>query len=374
MAKKSYVGINEVARKNKKGYIGINNVARKIKKAYVGIGGVARPCWSGGVPTYYGAITSLSNSRYGAIGGSLDNYALIIGGMDNTSVEAYDKNLTKSIAPDLGYEFFDPGRCGVSCVTNGRVLITNLYTIDNFNHKDRTLKVIVYDGSLTKFTATNITINTPHTGGVEVGDYAVFAGGGVINAYDKSLTQTISENTVYQELSSAKVKNEYGIFRGTNSIGNKLRIVALNTSLTEIEMTTNVTDTAQGVRGVNNENYALFGFGYASTFKQNVECYNDNLTLINAEDLVKRAAWRDGVQFGEHAIFAGGSNDTRTYYGAVNSVEMYDGDLTKTTLTDLSKHRMYMGAATVGNFAVFAGGCLNNSTRTSKYVDAYVLA
>ena len=42
MAKKAYVGINNVARKVSKMYVGVNGVARKVKKAYVGVNGVAR--------------------------------------------------------------------------------------------------------------------------------------------------------------------------------------------------------------------------------------------------------------------------------------------------------------------------------------------
>lgn len=42
MAKKTYVGVNNVARKVSKMYVGVNGVARKVKKAYVGVNGVAQ--------------------------------------------------------------------------------------------------------------------------------------------------------------------------------------------------------------------------------------------------------------------------------------------------------------------------------------------
>ena len=42
MAKKVYVGVNNVARKVKKMYIGIDGKARRVKKAYIGVNGVAR--------------------------------------------------------------------------------------------------------------------------------------------------------------------------------------------------------------------------------------------------------------------------------------------------------------------------------------------
>lgn len=51
MAKKSYIGVGNVAHNVKKMYIGVDGVARKVKKAYIGVNGVARLCWSG--ETFY---------------------------------------------------------------------------------------------------------------------------------------------------------------------------------------------------------------------------------------------------------------------------------------------------------------------------------
>lgn len=62
MAKRIYIGVNNVARKIKKGYIGVDGIARKIKKGYIGVGGVARPFWTGGEVVYYGT-DSFPDSR-----------------------------------------------------------------------------------------------------------------------------------------------------------------------------------------------------------------------------------------------------------------------------------------------------------------------
>lgn len=48
MAKESYVGIDNVARKVKSLYIGVDGVARKVKKAYIGVDGIAREWYSSG--------------------------------------------------------------------------------------------------------------------------------------------------------------------------------------------------------------------------------------------------------------------------------------------------------------------------------------
>ena len=95
MAKKAYIGVNNVARKIKKGYIGVNGVARKIKKAYIGVDGVARPCWGGGWPEYYGVapnLTGSSSRRLGYIAAAhVGNYAIFSGGN-------YDSNAGDGVA------------------------------------------------------------------------------------------------------------------------------------------------------------------------------------------------------------------------------------------------------------------------------------
>ena len=100
MAKKTYIGVDGVARKIKKGFIGIDDFARKIKKAYIGIGGVARPFWSGGELSYYGNITELSVSRSSLAATTVGDYALFGGGNNGSTyydtVDAYDKMLTRT--------------------------------------------------------------------------------------------------------------------------------------------------------------------------------------------------------------------------------------------------------------------------------------
>lgn len=62
MAKKTYVGVNNIARNVSKMYVGVNGHAKKIKKAYVGVNGVARQFWSGGYKTMT-VIIDQSNSN-----------------------------------------------------------------------------------------------------------------------------------------------------------------------------------------------------------------------------------------------------------------------------------------------------------------------
>lgn len=62
MAKVSYVGASDKARRVKKLFVGIDGKARKVKKAYVGIGGVARLFFSSGVQA--GAYSILNSSNF----------------------------------------------------------------------------------------------------------------------------------------------------------------------------------------------------------------------------------------------------------------------------------------------------------------------
>ena len=101
MAKKVYIGVDDVARKVKKMYLGVHGKARKIKKGYIGIGGVARPFWTGGELAYYGTITALSKARCDLAATSVGNYALFGGGY-------YDRYLSIEntfIKSAFAYEF-----------------------------------------------------------------------------------------------------------------------------------------------------------------------------------------------------------------------------------------------------------------------------
>ena len=50
MAKKVYVGVNNIAKNVSKMYVGVNNVAKKVTKGYVGVNGVAKQFYQGDSP------------------------------------------------------------------------------------------------------------------------------------------------------------------------------------------------------------------------------------------------------------------------------------------------------------------------------------
>ena len=88
MAKKTYIGVNNVARQVKKVYIGVNGVARKVKKIYIGVANIARQVFGGGGElSYYGTATPLSEARSNLAATSVGDYALFGGGSNSSNAD-----------------------------------------------------------------------------------------------------------------------------------------------------------------------------------------------------------------------------------------------------------------------------------------------
>ena len=87
MAKKTYIGVNNVARQVKKVYIGVNGVARKVKKIYIGVANIARQVFGGGESSYYGTATPLSEARSNLAATSVGDYALFGGGSNSSNAD-----------------------------------------------------------------------------------------------------------------------------------------------------------------------------------------------------------------------------------------------------------------------------------------------
>ena len=100
MSKKSYFGVNGVARNVKSWPVGIGNVARKAKSGYFGVGGVARQFLSGVDPVLnnndWATIRAVSDASQGANYWSVgDTKTITINGavgnttFSNLSVDAF---------------------------------------------------------------------------------------------------------------------------------------------------------------------------------------------------------------------------------------------------------------------------------------------
>lgn len=287
MAKKAYIGVDGTARRINKMYLGVDDTARKVKKGYIGVGGVARPFFSAEKKLeYYGTLESLSEYSYELSGASVGDYALFAGGLTRgdypARVYAYNSSLVQSFAPD----------------------ITFLYS------------------SYSSYS------NTKYRGGLasaSVGDYALFAGGGVysaypcfqdVNAYNSSLVRSIPDKAV----------------------------------------------ACKYLAGASVGNYALFAGGYGST--KTLEAYDSSLVKIITSSLSQNHYCLASASTPDFAVFAGGKSNTNTYSKVV---EAFDSSLVRTNPTELTNARDAFAGASIGNYVIFAGG------RNIVTVEAYVV-
>ena len=387
MAKKAYIGVNNVAHKIKKGYIGIDGVARKIKKAYIGIGGVARPCWSGGELAYYGTITNLRKGAYSLTATTIGNYALFAGGYGwnddirgavNT-VTAYNKTLTRS----------SPSNLNIASSDLASTIVGDYAIIGGGDSKT----VTSYSTSLTKGTPEQLNSSTswaPYDcSATKIGNYALFAGGGAeymnkdVTSYDASLTKgTPTALTVARCRMSATSIGNYALFVGGITSSGVNTVDAYDTSLTKSTPTV-LSYRRFDAAATSVGNYALIGGGhnngtsYGNYGHQNtVEVYNTSLTLSAATNLQIGRDNLAATTVGEYAIFAGGQMGSSSQkYDISSHVDVYNASLTRTIGTSLSNARKFLAATSIGDYALFGGGFYGSSSDAySADVDVYVVA
>ena len=354
MAKRAYLGIDGMARKIKRGYIGVNEAARKIKKAYIGVGGVARPCWSGGEVTYYGTITPLSAAREISTAVTVGGYALFpagttmnaVGSPTWATVDTYDRNLTKGLAPDVSNA---RGNYAAASVGNHALIVGGYSKGSTFNTVD------IYDESLTHTTTTISSAASGNRGCCSTQNHAFFLFGKSSSyqsyAYDENLTRTsiTSHNCQYNEGGMA-VAGDYAIYTEGSvayAYGNTLTrkaVTALSVSRQYVSL------------GAATKNHALFAGGaseWGAESVATVDTYDADLTKGTADDLSSARSWHGGVNLFGNALLVGGSDSEITaFYG---QVDVYDEELVHKTLTSITPTGNFSGTV-VGDFAIFAGG------------------
>ena len=407
MAKGAYIG-NARARKLTKAYIGVNGVARKIKKGYIGVNGVARMCFGGGDKlAYYGSsqsyntgvgstIVRIMYARESPAATTYDwgngEYAIIDGSRNNGTtpiIDLYDESLvyttTNSIsgARDTLYPV---------AVSVGNTALFTKY--------DGT--VAAYGVSATGSMVESLSVSRMYPGATTIGDYALFAGGGidfnkssgtlydVVDAYDKSLTRTTATSlSIARAGLAATTIGDYALFAGgkievssSGVSGNK--VDCYDKSLTRLNSTVSLYRPRHALNATTVGDYAIFAGGQytydlpdRSFLFSTVEAYNKSLTRTIAEDMIEGRAYLSSTTLGNYAIFAGGKgfvagpNERTTE--AKNTVDAYDKSLTRTTQEGICIARSGSAATTVGDYALFAGGANPSDNLAMSAVDAYTL-
>lgn len=385
MAKRAYIGVDNVARKIKKGYIGVDGVARKIKKAYIGIGGVARPCWSSGVLERYGNITPLSDTVYHLGAASVGNYALFAGGItyaDGTKsqVDAYSKSLTRT-SPSDGLSR------ARSHIVGGSVGNYALLAGGVFGNASSTTTVEAYDVNLTKTVPEALSYARKWHSSARAGNYLVIHGGAnatVADGYDNSLSRyTIEVPSNYKKVeycSSASIGN-YALFGGGRVIGTSTNIVvAFDSSLTY-----SLPEGLLGARylhfATSVNDYALFAGGeyylgtsgsiYADDL---ISVYDESLTRTNSIKLKSARRSAEAVSMEGYALFAGGYGILSSGgYSEMTDVDAFDKSLTAVTVAPLAQCRVDAAATSVGDYALIGGGWVGSLREGTDSVEAYVV-
>jgi hypothetical protein len=392
MAKKAYIGVDGKARAVKKMYIGVDGVARKIKKAYIGIGGVARPCFTGGELAYWGKATDLRTAATLAASASTKNeyseYAFFGGGYVVTvgtylsTVNAYDKSLTR-----LSPEDISPARYNHAATAVGYyALFGGGETSDGYY----SAKMNAIDDYLEFVSCDDLAVARKYPAATTVGDeydryngIAIFAGGygtamstgalNTVDVYGAYLTHsTAAKNlTAARRNLAATTVGNYALFGGGVSSSYKNDVDAYDVSATRYSVD-GLTIARQDLAATTVGNYALFGGGYNNTETNVLDVFDTSLTRVGTSTLSVSRKVIGAVSVGAYAIFAGGYGSNKY----LDTVDVFDESLTRTNGTSLSVGRSGCGAATVGDYALFAGGTYdkaNGKGAVSANVDVYTV-
>lgn len=179
--------------------------------------------------------------------------------------------------------------------------------------------VEVYNGTLTRTAATNLSVARYSPLTATIGGRVLFAGGDftkVVDVYSASLTRTAAA-----DLSRSTSGGDASIAVG---------------------------------------NYAIFTSGLVvgsdgvGSFVGNTSCdvYNASLTKTTVTLLSVARVYMSAGTVGDYALFAGGGSNSP--YSDV--VDACDTSLTRTTVTALDYPRRNLSSATVGDYLLFAGG------------------
>lgn len=316
--------------------------------------------------SYYGEATSLATAKYSLAATTVGDYALFGGGTSgnkhSAEVDAYDTNLTKTMATSLSQ-----ARYLLAATTIGDYALFGGGT----NGSSQYNTVDAYNTSLTRTTPTALSQNRSGLTATTIGDYALFGAGtsgsmsSVVDAYDASLTRTTpTELSVARNRAAATTVGNYALFGG-GMVGSGVyssTVDAYDTSLTR----TTVTELSQErflLAATTVGDYALFGGGsIGSASLTTVDAYNTSLTRTLPTELTKTVSNLAATTVSNYALFAGGSGAGSSY----NSVDAYDRNLTKTSTVTLNATKYGLSATTINNYALFGGGY---TTKYSAAVD-----
>lgn len=385
MGKKTYLGVDNIARKAKKSYIGIDNVARKVKKVYLGVNDKAQCIFGGELIEAAGFATQLTGTRAMRTAAYSDSYAIFSAA--ESTVDAYDSSLTKRTLSRSNM-LYDT----TNLYSNGNYFFAGGKTYLNGTSSDI---VEAFDSLLVRHNAPSLTLSRYAMACISIGLYALFVGGltstgtasvkhtNKYECYNASLTKThLNEIPLeFGDSGSAAITQDFAIIiarayvSSTDSYTNVA--YAFNKSITRSDISNSVARAYSGATSIGGK--ALFAGGGYSGYIHNAPqsttfAYDNNLTLVSQFSLVRAKSHIGAVTCNKHALLAGGANMVAPYY-SYNDLEIFDESLTKvSTELTLSGNRGYIAAAAIGDKCLFGGGYAFNADYTwpaSKVVEVF---
>lgn len=279
--------------------------------------------------------------------------------------------------------------------------IFNLFTA-------KTNKQLTYYG-----TATNLYSARDDLAATTVGDYAIFYGGvgsssnSAIDAYNSSLTQSLSKAVGLKRVLAATTVANYAIFAGGYGVQGSEQdsCVIYDNSLTQYTTAVSLSQARHALAGGTLNNLAYFGGGnIGSGVVSRVDTLDTSLTRNIVASLTTGRDYLSAATVGNYILFGAGSNGSNnaaqgrdiydiagthyttptfndSYNGAATSIDEYaifgssyyttaiDSSLTRTTLDAFE--RRYLTGAAIENYALFGGGSHKSSLTQESIVDVY---
>lgn len=354
MAKGAYVGVDNIARKNKKGYIGIAEATNLVSDgSFENVAGNWN-CW-------LNEPADTSQAKYGTQSLKLGGDALaatVAGVVPIYGHKYYGREYIKTDgqldAADCRFEL-----CGA---VNGAekayvfgwnrgnypdwTIISNVVTIDHDTTDTFGIRTFTVSGTTTAWVDGVIVIDLTATFGAGKEPSKEWC--------DANIPFFNGVHAVPNPFSSGKARKIKKAYIG---IGGVARPCWSGGELTYYGKITNLMAPREDLAATTVGNYAIFGSGYSCTNDASTnywDAYSSSLSRILLESLYDYAVSNyAAATVGNYALFTGGY-----YYQSnseTNKAGGYDSSLTIVTAPNLEKRQNH-GAATVGNYALFCGG------------------
>lgn len=369
MAKSIYASANGLAQKVKKMYVGVNGLARKIKKGYVGVNGLARVFFSSSAnPALVGEITPMIYNRSQAVGGSIGNYAIILGGATGSGIskqaDVYDDDLVHSTVNPVSPPIYTGTYGGASANIGSQYC-----AFSGFQNSSSEGHAVVFDDELTSQNISNEWLDDGKNAAASVANKALFSGKigsesvGVISI-DSSLTVQLKNSYAPFHWKGTELPS-YGFFQGGNTPGSSRG--TNDTKVYDEQLTeTSVPPTWSGHYGDTGVSkageYAVFVGGEvapsAIDYSKDGQAINNDLTATAVADLYYLSGWMDEINYGS---FGCGHLQDVAVFITRNYCRMYNAELTQLTPIrypseeNMTYDETAVATAEIGDYMIIAG-------------------